>query len=74
MFKICFTPSHNIKPLFPTYKQREWNKRSRKQRQTGTRQEMEPTRHEKEIKTNISNNPISIEIQATSPHFHAMKF
>jgi hypothetical protein len=22
MFKICFSPSHNIKPFFPTYKPR----------------------------------------------------
>jgi hypothetical protein len=24
MFKLCFTPSHNIKPLIPTYRPREW--------------------------------------------------
>ena len=31
LFKICFTSSHSIKPLFPSYRLREWtNKRSRK--------------------------------------------
>jgi hypothetical protein len=35
MFKICFTESHNIKPLFPTYKAREQTKRSFKGKQRG---------------------------------------
>jgi hypothetical protein len=47
---------------------------SRKQRQTGTRQEMEPIKHEKEIEMNNNNKPISTEIQATNLYFHAMKF
>ena len=38
MFKICFTSSHNIKPLFPTYKPREWTGRSCKPKQRGTPQ------------------------------------
>jgi hypothetical protein len=32
VFKICFTPTHNINPLFLTYKLRECTKRSRKHR------------------------------------------
>jgi hypothetical protein len=37
MFKICFTPSHSSKPLFPTYKPRDWSKRrSPKNKQKGT--------------------------------------
>jgi hypothetical protein len=28
LFKVCFTPSYNIKPFFPTY--REWTKWPRK--------------------------------------------
>jgi hypothetical protein len=30
LFKICFTSSHSIKPLFPTFRPREWTKRSKK--------------------------------------------
>jgi hypothetical protein len=30
LFKICFTSSHSIKPLFPSYRPMEWTKRSRK--------------------------------------------
>jgi hypothetical protein len=74
MFKISFTPSHNIKSLFPTYKHREWTKRYRKERQTVTRQEMEPIRDEKKVETNSKNKPISTETQATNPNFHPMKF
>jgi hypothetical protein len=33
MLTKCFTPFHNINPLFPTYKMREWIKRSNKHRQ-----------------------------------------
>jgi hypothetical protein len=46
----------------------------RKLRRTGTRQEMETIRHEKEIETNTNHKPISTETQATNPQFHAMKF
>ncbi len=46
MFQICFIPSHNVEPLFPTYKPREWTKRrSRKNKHIGTVQEMAPIRH-----------------------------
>ena len=27
LFKICFTSDHSIKPLFPTYRTREWTRR-----------------------------------------------
>jgi hypothetical protein len=73
-FKICFTESHNIKPLFPTYKPREWTKRSRKCKQKGTPQELAPIWHQKEIETNIGNKSNSNEIPPSNTSFHAMKF
>jgi hypothetical protein len=45
MFKVCFTPSHNIKPLFPTQKQRKCTKWSGKHKQTVTNQELAPIQH-----------------------------
>jgi hypothetical protein len=45
-----------------------------KAQETGKNQEQAPIRHEKEIETNTNNKPISNEIPATNPHFHAIKF
>ena len=63
LFKICFTPSHNIKPFFPTFKPREWTKMSKRQRkQRKQRQadlELAPIRHEEE-------NKLTIPLQSTS--------
>jgi hypothetical protein len=74
MFKLCLMPSHNIKPLIPTYKPREWTNRSQKRKQRGTTQELTLIRHEKEIETNINNKHISNKVPMTNPQFHAMKF
>jgi hypothetical protein len=58
--KICFKSSHKVKPLFPTYKPREWTKsRSHKNKQKGTILEMAAIRHEKETELNIPQHHIS---------------
>jgi hypothetical protein len=68
------TPSHNIRPLIPTYKPREWPIRSRRRKQKGTTEELAPMRHKKETEVDISKKPISPEVPLNNPHFHAMKF
>jgi hypothetical protein len=74
MFKICFTPSHNLRPLIPTYKPREWTNRLRHRKQKGTTQVLAPIRHKKEIEDDISKKPISPEVHLNNPHYHSMKF
>ena len=75
MFKICFTPSHSIKPLFPTYKPREWTKRYRKDNMQNTGHEMAPLRHDKEVENNINSNKTSLsETPVTGASYHNMKF
>ena len=71
MFKICFTPSHSIKPLFPTYKPREWTKRYRKDYIQNTSHEMAPLRHEKEVENNINQQKTSLsKTPVTGANFH----
>jgi hypothetical protein len=59
LFKICFTPSHSIKPLFPSHRLEEWtNKRCRKRsfdKMSKDNKEMEPLGQKKETGNNISN-------------------
>ena len=76
LFKICFTPSHSIKPLFPSYRPREWTKMSRRRRKANKfSKEMTPIRHEKEIESNIPLRPISpIKTPVKSAGYHAVKF
>ena len=75
MFKICFTPSHSIKPLFPTYKPREWTKRYRSEYRQNTSHEMAPLRHEKEVENNINLQKTSLsETPVTEANFHNVKF
>jgi hypothetical protein len=78
LFKICFTSSHSIKPLFPTFKPREWTKRSRKRsfdKMNRESKEMEPLGPNR-----TSENTIYPDISSTtettknSANFHNMKF
>jgi hypothetical protein len=75
LFKICFTSSHSIKPLFPTFRPREWTKRTRNRSLNKDNKEMEPLGPNKELEPNIYLN-ISITGETTkhSATFHNMKF
>jgi hypothetical protein len=75
MLAICFTPPYNIKPLLPTYKQRESTKSSSEHRQQGTDFEMAPIRHKKEVKVTIQQKQTSMEeTPINGASYHAMKF
>jgi hypothetical protein len=78
LFKICFTSSRSIKPLFPTFGPREWTKRTWKQsfdKMNKDSKEMKPLGLTKESETiifpNISN---AGETTKHSANFHNMKF
>jgi hypothetical protein len=62
-----------MRHLTPTYKPREWTKRSRKQRQKGTSQELAPIRHERDIETDINKKLFSNDFPVTNAHYHAIK-
>jgi hypothetical protein len=78
LFKICLTSSHSIKPLFPTFRPREWTKRSRKRsfdKMNKDSKEMEPLGPNKESETNIySNISKTGETSKHGANFHNMKF
>jgi hypothetical protein len=78
LFKICFTSSHSIKPLFPTFRPREWTKRSKKQsfdKMNRDSKEMEPLGPNKTSETNIYPNILNTaETTKNSANFHNMKF
>jgi hypothetical protein len=76
VFKICFTPSRSTKPLFPTYKPREWTKRrSGKNKQKGTIQEMATIRHEIELEISITQHHVSsMKTPASDTNYCGMKF
>ena len=78
LFKVCFTSSHSIKPLFPSYRPREWTKQSKKRKfdkMNGDSKEMEPLGSNKASETNIYPS-ISNTADTTknSANFHNMKF
>jgi hypothetical protein len=78
LFKICFTWSHSIKPLFPTFRPREWTKRSRKRsfdKMNKDSKKMEPLGPNRESETNIYPNIYNTgETTKNSANFHNMKF
>ncbi len=81
LFKMCFTSSHNIKPLFPSYRLREWtNKRSGSTKRSFDKmnkdsKEMEPLGPNKETENNIYPNiPNAGDTAKNSASFHNMKF
>jgi hypothetical protein len=74
LFKICFTSSHSIKPLFPTYQPREWTKRSRKQSFDKMNKEMKPLRQDEEQDYNIYPNITNAGETAKTSANYNMKF
>ena len=79
LFKICFTSSHSIKPLIPSYRLREWtNKRSRKRsfdKISKDSKEMEPLGPNKDTENNIYPNISKAgDTAKNSASFHNMKF
>jgi hypothetical protein len=77
LFKIYFTSSHSVKPLFPTYKPREWNKKSKKWEfnHLNMNKEVEPLRQLNEVETYISPKSTNADdMPSMCTNCHAMKF